>query len=123
MQNFFSKELNENYTQRTLKDNFSKILITMLPIVPHLANECLQVLNVDNPEWPDYDEKLLIEKQINYVIQINGKKRAIILEKRDVSENDLVDIIKKEENLKKYLSGKQIKKKIFVPNKLINIII
>ena len=123
MQNFFSKELNKNYTQKTLKDNFSKILITMLPIVPHLANECLKIFNVDNPEWPDYDEKLLIEEQINYVIQINGKKRALILGKRDILENDLVDIINKEENLKKYLSGKQIKKKIFVPNKLINIII
>ena len=95
----------------------------MLPIVPHLANECLKILNVDNHEWPDYDEKLLIEEQINYVIQINGKKRALILSKRDISENNLVDIINKEENLKKYLSGKQIKKKIFVPNKLINIII
>ena len=88
-----------------------------------MANECLQILNVNNPKWPDYDEKLLIEEQINYVIQINGKKRALILSKRDISENDLVDIINKEENLKKYLSGKQIKKKIFVPNKLINIII
>jgi len=123
MQNFFSKKLNENYKKETLKDNFRKILITMLPIVPHLANECLKILNVDNPEWPDYDEKLLIEEQINYVIQINGKKRALILGKRDILENDLVDIISKEENLKKYLSGKQIKKKIFVPNKLINIII
>ena len=123
MHNFFSKELNENYTQRTLKDNFSKILIIMLPIIPHLANECLKDLKVDNPEWPDYDEKLLIEEQINYVIQINGKKRALILGKRDILENDLLDIIYKEENLKKYLSGKQIKKKIFVPNKLINIII
>jgi len=123
MQNFFSKELNTSYTQKTLKENFSKILITMLPIVPHLANECLKVLNVDNPEWPDYDEKLLIEEQINYVIQINGKKRALILGKRDILENDLLDIIKREEILKKYLSGKQIKKKIFVPNKLINIII
>ena len=123
MQNFFSKELNKNYKPKTLKDNFGKILITMLPIVPHLANECLKILNVNNPKWPEYDEKLLIEEQINYVIQINGKKRALISGKRDILENDLVDILIKEENLKKYLSGKQIKKKIFVPNKLINIII
>ena len=95
----------------------------MLPIVPHLANECLKILNVNNPEWPEYNEQLLIEEQINYVIQINGKKRALIPGKRNILENDLVDILIKEENLKKYLSGKQIKKKIFVPNKLINIII
>ena len=123
MQNFFSKELNTSYTQKTLKENFSKILITMLPIVPHLANECLKILNINNLEWPDYDEKLLIEEQINYVIQRNGKKRALILSERNISENDLVDIINKEENLKKYLSCKKIKKKIFVPNRLMNIII
>ena len=123
MQNFFSKELNKMYTAKTLEDNFTKILTTMLPIVPHFANECLKILNRNSPKWPDYDEKLLIEEQINYVIQINGKKRALILGKRDILEIDLIDIINEEENLKKYLSGKQIKKKIFVPNKLINIII
>ena len=53
-------------------------------------------LNLNNTKWPDYDEKLLIEEQINYVIQINGKKRALILSKRDISENNLVDIINKE---------------------------
>ena len=48
--------------------------------------------------------QLLIEEQINYVIQINGKKRALILGKRDILESDLIDIINEEENLKKYLS-------------------
>ena len=79
-------------------------------------------IKAPNAKLPQIKENASIEEKINYVIQINGKKRALILSKRNISENDLVDIINKEEKLKKYLSGKQIKKKIFVPNKLINII-
>ena len=123
MQNFFSKELNKIYTAKTLEDNFTKILTTMLPIVPHFANECLKILNKNSPKWPDYDEKLLIEDLITFVIQINGKKRGVIEAKRDTLEKELILMINKNENLKKYLFEKEIKKKIFVPNKLINIIV
>ena len=123
MHNFFSKELNKIYTAKTLEDNFTKILTTMLPIVPHFANECLKILNKNSPKWPDYDEKLLIEDLITFVIQINGKKRGVIQAKRDTLEKELILMINKNENLKKYLFEKEIKKKIFVPNKLINIIV
>ncbi len=122
MQNFYSKELNKKYTKLTLINNFSKILTTMLPIIPHLANECLELLNIHKNKWPEYDEKLLIEEIIPYVIQINGKKRGIIEAKRDILEEELIKILVKENSINKYLIEKEIKKKIFVPNKLINII-
>ena len=123
MQNFFSKELEHKYTKQTLIDNFSKILITMIPIVPHLANECLENMNLTTFKWPKYNDKLLIEDTIPYVIQINGKKRAIINSKRDILDEDLLKMIYQNENLKKYLFEKDIKKKIFIPNRLINIIV
>ena len=122
MQNFFSKELNKKYTKQTLINNFSKILITMLPITPHIATECLELLNINKNRWPEYDEKLLIEEIIPYVIQINGKKRGIIEAKRDILEEELMKILVKENNINKHLLEKKIKKKFFVPNKLINII-
>ena len=123
MQNFFYKELEHKYTKQTLVDNFSKILITMIPIVPHLANECLENMKITTLKWPKYDKKLLIEDTIPYVIQINGKKRAIINSKRDILDEHLLKIIYENENLKKYLFEKEIKKKIFIPNKLMNIIV
>ena len=95
----------------------------MLPIVPHLANECLKVLNVDNPEWPDFDEKLLIEEQINYVIQINGKKRSLINAEKDLKQEFLFELVKKDKLLDKYLKDISIKKIIFVKNRLMNILI
>ena len=122
MQNFFSKELNKKYSKKTLIENFSKILITMIPLIPHFASECLEKINCDVLKWPNYDKKLLIEDIIPYVIQINGKKRAVIDAKRDILDEELFKIIKQNKNLEKYFSDKKIKKKIFVPNRLINII-
>ena len=123
MQNFFVKELNNKYSKKTLKENYEKILITMQPIVPHLSSECLEILDVKNNNWPKYDEKMLIEDIIPYVIQINGKKRGLIETKRDISENELVDLTYKQKNISKHLNKDKIKKIIYIKNKLINIII
>ena len=57
------------------------------------------------------------------MIQINGRKRSLIKTNPNITEENLLKLVKKDENINKYLSNKNIKKKIFVPNKLINIII
>ena len=118
------KELKNEYTKSSLVENYSKILITMSPIIPHFANECLKILgNNDNSKWPISIKELLVENSVNYVIQINGKKRAVITSIRDTSEKDLFDLIKNNPATKKYIENKVIKKSIFIPNKLINIIL
>ena len=122
MQKYLSKELDKKYSKKTLIENYSKILITMIPIIPHFANECLKKINFNKIFWPEYDESLLVEDIIPYVIQINGKKRAIIEGKRDILEEDLFKLVLQKKNLNKYLSEEKIKKKIFIPNRLINII-
>ena len=124
MHSFITKELSNEYTKNTILKNYKKILITMLPIIPHLANEGLSELKIyDDIHWPKYDEKLIIEKTISYVIQINGKKRALIETERDINEETLIKIILKNQSIKKHIENNEIKRKIFVPNKLINIII
>ena len=122
MQNFLSKELNNQYTKKTLVENFSKILTTMIPIIPHFANECLKMLKISNIEWPKYDEKLLVDNIVQYVVQINGKKRGLLKVHRDISKNDLLEKIKENDKIFKYLSDKKIKNTIYIPNRLINII-
>ena len=118
------KELKNQYTKSSLLENYSKILITMSPIIPHFANECLEILgNKDNSKWPISIKELLVENSVNYVIQINGKKRAVINSIRDTSEKDLFELIKNNSATKKYIENKVIKKRIFIPNKLINIIL
>jgi leucyl-tRNA synthetase len=95
-----------------------------MPIIPHFSNECLKLINEEKKlKWPNYDEALLEESFVNIVVQINGKKRGLIKTKKNIEEEKILEIIKKEKNLMKYLINEKIKNKIFIPNKLINIII
>ena len=68
-------------------------------------------------------ERFLNEDKIDYVIQINGKKRAILNENRDIDQESLLSKIKNNKNIKKYLKNKSINKIIFVKNRLINLLI
>ncbi len=119
---FLSKQINKPYKKNTLINNYQKILITMMPVIPHFANECLTMINSDAVEWPIFDEKILKDEISNIVVQINGKKRGLIQTKPNMSEENLFDIILKDEKLSKYLNKNNIKRKIYIKNKLINII-
>ena len=118
------KELNNNYSKSTLIENYSKILIVMSPVLPHFSNECLTMLQKQHDvTWPSVNEEFLVENIINYVVQINGKKRAIINSKPNLSEEEFMELIKNNFSIKKYFEKNEIKKLIFIPNKLINIIL
>ena len=95
----------------------------MNPFIPHFSNECLNIINEDQINWPVVAEEDLIEEKVNFVVQINGKKRAILNIKRDMIENDIIEIIKINAEVEKFFKEQKIKKSIFVPNRLINIII
>ncbi len=123
MQSFLIKELDNEYTKDTLLENYCKILAAMMPVIPHFSSECLDFLNIKTINWPDYDEKILEESEANFVIQVNGKKRGIIKADKQILENDLLNLIKKDNKLFKYFENKKINKSIFIPKKLINFII
>jgi len=121
---FLIKEIKNGYTQNSITENYKKILITMLPIVPHFTLECFEKNQIKGDKlWPNYDEDLLIEDNVKFVIQINGKKRGLIETKNQTSEKELFEKILKDKSIVKYIENQEIKKKIFVPNKLLNIII
>ena len=62
---------------KNLLDNYIKILTIMLPVVPHLASECLNEISTNTVfMWPEIDEKYLKDKRNNIVVQINGKKKV-----------------------------------------------
>jgi leucyl-tRNA synthetase len=72
--------------------------------------------------WPKIDEKILLEENIKFIIQFNGKTRKIIISEKGTGEDLLLQKIKEDSKLNKFLDNKNIQKKIFIPNKLINII-
>ena len=120
---FLQKQIKNKYSKKTLIKNYSELLTLMLPVIPHFANECLQFINVDNLKWPEYDKEKIEESITNIVIQINGKKRGLLKVKKDTSEEMIVNQIIKDDKINKYIEEKKIKRKIFVENKLINLII
>ena len=95
----------------------------MSPFIPHFTSECLSNLNEKETNWPTVSEGELIEKEINFVVQINGKKRAILRVNRDIDENSILNKIKLNNKTEKLLQNQKIKKTIFVSNRLINIIL
>jgi leucyl-tRNA synthetase len=121
---FLIKNITKKYNTKTWLENYSKILIAINPIVPHLSSECLELIKKkDISQWPPYNEKILEKNSVTIVVQINGKKRSLIETKKNIEESELLELIKKDANTRKYVLNKNILKKIYVPNKIINIIL
>ena len=123
MYNFLIKEIDKPIKKEVLIENYRKILILMNPFMPHFTNECLNSIDQNKTTWPIVAKEDLVEDQINLVVQVNGKKRAILKAKRNISEKEILKIIKLNQDVEKFLTKQIIKKIIFVPNRLINIII
>ena len=122
--NYLSKETSNYITKDAIKENYTKILYLLSPIIPHFAEECLSELNVKNVAvWPEADKKYLQEDKVEIVIQINGKKRFTIQSNTDSNEKEVYDKVIKQEYFAKNYGTMSIKKTIFVKNRLMNLII
>ena len=122
--NYLNNYIKTHKNLKNLKDNYKKILICFTPILPHFANECFEDLGIkDKIEWPKYDLAVLENEEINFVIQVNGKKRSILSIKKGSKEKDIMKLVKKDKIIDKYLNNKEIRKVIFVENRLMNILV
>ena len=96
----------------------------MLPVTPHLANECLEKLEFNKKvQWPEVNKKYLSEEVNEIVIQVNGKKRGSISVKKEIDEAIIINQIKTEKIIEKYLNDRKLIKTIYVKDRLINYII
>jgi leucyl-tRNA synthetase len=121
---YFKKIIDNKKNFENLKNNFEKIILIMMPVVPHLASECLEKLNnFGNVKWPDVEKKYLLKEANDIVIQVNGKKRGIISVEKEATENDINNQIKNKQLIDKYLNNGKLIKTIYVKNRLINYII
>ena len=99
------------------------------PFAPHLAEELWQRLNAGRSDllcsepWPPYDEALLVETEIEYVVQINGKVRDRTLLPADIGQAELEKAALASEKIQRLLGGKSPKKVIVVPKRLVNIVV
>ena len=122
--NYLIKYTEKKVSQDNLLDNYIKILTVFSPIIPHFTSECLLDLNFNEKlNWPLINKEYLKDENIDYVIQINGKKRAIINAQINLKDKEILNIAKNDKLLDKYLNNKSIKKVIFIKNRLINLLI
>ena len=93
------------------------------PIAPHLCSELLEVISIDNDSWPSYNEDLTIDNTITIALSVNGKLRATEEINKGLSKEELEDIAKNNDNIKRHIDGKEIVKIIVIPDKMVNIVV
>ena len=110
----------------TRKD-FKTYLILLNPVAPHMTEELWEMMEFDGElnqtSWPSYDEDKLTFDSFEMPVQINGKVRGKVLMANDASKDDAVNAAKEDTNIKSYIEGKEIRKIIYVPGKILNIVI
>ena len=121
--NFLIKEIEKPINNLNLIENYKKILILLQPVIPHFALECLEEIDSKyKAEWPPINLKLIKKETFNIVVQINGKKRGLLVCESETTEEQLIGKIKTDEDIHKFIMDKKIKKSIYITNKLINLI-
>jgi leucyl-tRNA synthetase len=109
------------------RDAFIILTQLLAPFAPHIAEELWQELDqsgsVHLSKWPAWDESLIGEEVITLAVQINGKVRSEIIVSADVGEKEAVEAAQKDEKIKKLITGKTVKKTIYIPGRLINLVV
>ncbi len=102
------------------------ITLLVSPLAPHLAEEMWEKLGgkdfVVNQAWPAFDASLIIESTVTVVVQVNGKIRGEVVVSKDEPKESILKMAKELENVQKYLTG-EIKKEIYVPGKLVSLVV
>lgn len=120
--------LNEIYNVGSItKKEFRDLLIILNPFAPHVTEELYQMIGcegvLDEQEWVTYDEALCKDDTIEIVCQINGKVKSKLTIHTDAAKDDVIALAKADEAIVKATEGKNIVKEIYVPNKLVNLVV
>ena len=103
------------------------LVVLMAPFAPHIAEELWHQLGHEGTvcaaEWPQFDPQMLVEDTVKYPVQFNGKMRFMLELPAGATQEEALEAVKAAEESQKWLAGGQIKKMIFVPKKIINIVV
>ena len=128
MVNAISKfEITNKHDVASIKESLEILVRVIEPMVPHLAEECWSLLNnkksLSDEPWPKVNLSYLTKDEVNVVIQINGKRRGEAIVSKNASEEDVWNEIKNIKNINDALHKKNIIKSIYVPNRILNVVI
>ena len=110
------------------KEQYEQFLKLLAPFAPHIAEELWQKVlcnesSIHAEKWPEYNEALLAGESITLVMQVNSKLRDSLIVKRGLGEEEAKSLAMASEKVQKALEGKEIKKVIYVPDKLLNLVV
>jgi len=109
------------------RKDLEKIIILVSPFAPHIAEEIWGKLGHKNSifkeDWPECDKNLIKDEIVRIAIQINGKLRDTVEVKAGLKENEARQLAISQKKIENWIVGKEIKKVIYIPNKIINIVI
>lgn len=113
--------------RQILAEAIDAMVRMLAPITPHICEQLWQELGHEEPlafaQWPSVDESALVEDEKLIVVQINGKVRAKLTVPADASAEQVEQIAFEEDSVQKHTEGKEIRKKIYVPGKILNIVV
>ena len=127
----FTNELSAAHSANTVslskwKDSLDHLLILMSPIAPHITEELWEKsgneYSIHNQNWPKFKEELLIDDEITLVVQVNGKVRDKLIAPAQVNQDEAEKLALSSTRVDGHVSGKTIRKIIYIPGKLINIV-
>ncbi|HEV2751385.1 MAG TPA: class I tRNA ligase family protein, partial [Gemmatimonadales bacterium] len=109
------------------RDAVEPLLIMLAPYAPHLAEELWSVLghrqSIFNERWPQHDERLAAAGEVEVVVQVNGKVRGRVNVNRGATEVEVVARAMQDESVKKFVDGKPVRKTIYVPDRVLNLVV
>lgn len=120
--------INEGYKVDSIPKEYVEGFVKLLsPIAPHLAEELWEKLGhtetITYENWPQYDESKMIDDVIEVVVQVNGKVKTKLAIAKDSTKDELETAALADDNIQKATEGKQIRKVIVIPGKLVNIVV
>ncbi len=110
------------------KKMFELLCVLLYPFAPHMTSEMWEMAiskdaGVMDHEWPEYDSNLITEETVTIAVQANGKLRGTVEVEKGMSQDNLFELVINDVKFSKYIHGNDIKKVIFVPDKLLNIVV
>ena len=119
--------LNKIYDQKRItRGELRTLTILLNPFAPHVTEEMWENMHfggfVHEAKWPEYDESKTVENSVEIVLQIMGKVRSRMTIPVDMPKDQVLALAKQDEKIASAIAGKTIKKEIYVPNKLVNIV-